>query len=127
MTTAPGVVVGAARLVTGGRWIRDRDRAFTHLDAGMVLTWEQLWWREALHRLHDELRAQALWPGPTVARLLRPDEFGRTVTLYVETVARAPSGPGPGWGLPEVMLRTPLPRCPVGGDELVVPADHLGR
>lgn len=107
-------LVSAARVVPGWQWIERRDDP--------DVAWESMWWREALFALHDALRRHALVVGPTLARLLRYDEEGRTVTLYVETHGQEPQEPDRVWGLPAVVLATPLPRCPAGGDVLALPS-----
>jgi hypothetical protein len=87
----------------------------------MGLVWEQVWWAAAVDKLHDELWTRALQPGPVLERHLLLDEAGRTVTLLVETVARAPSGPHQEWGVPLLVRQTPPPPCPPGGDKLALP------
>lgn len=117
----PGDLVSAVRMVEGPRWIADRDRAVSWSTPSWRVTWEQVWWRDALERLHAGLCAHALWAGPAIRRELVVDERARAVRLLLETVAREPAGPGLAWGLPLRVRQTPLDRCPPGGDVLWVP------
>lgn len=108
-------LVGSGRVVPGDQWIRDRAAS-----AFLGLTFEQLWWTEALDKLHERLWEQALTPGPVLARAVVCNEALRDVTLYVETWGRGVAGGE--WGLPAVMRSgTPPPPCPAGGDLLAVP------
>lgn len=115
-------VVGAARVVRGPEWIDRREQqAFPLVFGDVRVTWEAVWWAQALDKLHDELRQNALLPGAGIERHVLINEADRSVTLFVETVAREPDGPHMEWGLPLVARQVPLPPCPPGGDLLVLP------